>query len=102
MPVYLHATLRAKYGQAERLCEAVGALVPLLEAEGWKLLGAYRASIGNRSHVIDLWELPDANAFGEGLVAAAARAGFPEIAAALAEAIEEEVVQLMTKTSYSP
>jgi hypothetical protein len=102
MPVYLLATLKAKYGQLDRFSEVMKALVPVMEAQGWKLIGAYQAIIGDLTQVVDLWELPDANAVGAGLAAAAAGAGFEEIAAVLAEVVEDEVLQVMAKTSYSP
>ena len=102
MPVYLLATLKAKYGQIDRFSEVMKTLVPVMEAEGWKLVGAYQAIIGDLTQVVDLWELPDANAVGAGLAAAAASAGFDDIAAALAEVVEEEVLQVMVTTSYSP
>jgi hypothetical protein len=102
MGTYVLATLRVKYGQLERLSDAMKKLVPIMEEQGWKLVGAYSPIVGDFKQVIDIWEVPDANAAAEGLFAAWNREDFPEVMAVLSEVVEEEVLQIVVKTPYSP
>jgi NIPSNAP len=102
MAVFVLATMKVKYGQLPRLSEAMAKLVPIMEERGWRLLGAYSPVVGDLTQVVDLWELPDANAVGEGLFAALGHEGYPEIAAVLSDVVETEVLQVVAKTPYSP
>jgi hypothetical protein len=61
--VYLVAYIKLHPGKVEQFTEVLQHLAPILERIGcWKLLGSYFNSIGRHNTVIDLWELPDANA----------------------------------------
>jgi hypothetical protein len=100
--VYLHVTLKIYQGKVEKLCEILSHLVPLLEKRGWKLVGAYQNVIGRLNTVVDLWQLPDANAVESVLAAAWQEPEFQKWAAELEGCVEEEVLQIMTKVPYSP
>jgi NIPSNAP len=102
MPYYLLASLKVKYGQQRRFNEVMSHLKPVLEKEGWKLIGAYQNTIGRLNSVIDLWEVSSPNAVPESLAAASKDTEFAQWAAQLPELVEEEVLQLMTKLPYSP
>jgi hypothetical protein len=100
--LYVHATLKVRIGGYERFCDALAKMVPMLEAGGWKLVGAWVTRVGRVYTVIDLWEIPDANAFFDATAKMRAHPGFPAIHAALSEVLEEEVVTLVNKAPYSP
>ena len=102
MATYLQATIKVRRGKLPLFDETLGAMAPALEAEGWKLLGAYVNSVGRLNEVVDLWELPDANAVASVLGALRKHPKMGKWAAALDECVEDEHVQLMIKTPYSP
>ena len=100
--VYVHARLKLRIGGYEEFCEAIKAQVPVLEGQGWKLVGAWTTVVGQICTVIDLWELPDANAFFEGL---AKWRGSPDMAAfreVTSKVLIEEDISMMRKATYSP
>jgi hypothetical protein len=99
----LHATLKLKHGAGiERFVEAKAKQVPVLESYGWKMRGGYAAVIGRVYTVVNIWEVPGADAF---LESAAKWRTTPEgqaFRAVTAEVVEEEVVSLMRALPYSP
>lgn len=99
--VYLHVTLKVYYGKVERFCEIMTHLVPVLERLGWKLEAAWESQIGRLNTVVDLWQLPDANAVQSVLAAAFKDPEFAKWATELPDCLEEEVLQIMTKAPYS-
>ncbi len=101
-PVYLQATLHVRQGKMGLFNATLKEMTPALEAEGWTLLGAYVNAIGRLNTVVDLWQIPDANSVQSTLGAVAKHPDMRRWAEALAEAVEEETIQLMVKTPYSP
>ena len=99
--VYLQATLKIYQGQMEKFCQVMAGVVPILEERGWKLLAAYQNLIGRQNSIVDIWEIPDANSVEKTLGAAYQLAAFRDLAGQLNGVIEEEVLQVMTKASYS-
>jgi hypothetical protein len=99
--VYLQATLKIRQGKMEKFCQVMAGVVTILEERGWKLLAAYQNMIGRQNTVVDIWEIPDANSVEKVLGIASQLTAFRELAAALDDVIEEEVLQVMTKASYS-
>lgn len=100
--VYVHARLKLKVGMYEEFCEAIGKQVPVLESHGWKLVGAWTAVVGKVCTVVDLWELPDANTFFDGLAAWRQSENFTEFRKVTSAAILEEDISMMKKVPYSP
>ena len=100
--VYLHVTLKVKQNKVEPFCEILSHIVPVLERHGWKLIGAYQTQIGRLNTIVDLWELPDANAVQSVLEVVGQTPEFQEWAPKLEECLEDEVLQIMTKVPYSP
>jgi hypothetical protein len=95
------ARLKLRYGQMERLSEVMAELVPILEARGWKMVAAYQTLIGDLNEVIDVWEVPDANAaYLSSADAAATDPAFGRLAAQLAEVVVEEHLSITTTTTY--
>ena len=102
MPAYCVARIKIRYGKIPEFIAAMERLVPIMEEKGWKLLGAYQTVIGNIHEAYDIWELPDANAVGAGLAAAAQDVKFHELMPDLVDAIESESLTLVAKTPFSP
>jgi len=100
--VYVHATLKIRIGGYERFCEAMAQQLPVLEGYGWKLLGAWTTVVGPICTVIDLWELPDANAFFEVNAKWRETPEFQAFRAVTREVMVEELVTMAAKTPYSP
>jgi NIPSNAP len=102
LAVYILASSTLKYGQAQRYAEAMARLVPIMQAQGWRLLASYQELIGDLHGVLSVWEVLDANAVGAGFAAAAGHADYPSIAAELAEAVIREELRVAYKTPFSP
>jgi len=99
--VYLQATLKIYQGKMEKFCQVMAGVVPILEERGWKLLAAYQNIIGRQNTIVDIWEIPDANSVGDILGVASQLPAFRELTGRLGDVVEEEVLQVMTKASYS-
>ena len=99
--VYLQATLKIYQGKMEKFCQVMAGVVPILEECGWKLLAAYQNIIGRQNTIVDVWEIPDANSVEKVLGAVSQLSAFRELTGRLGDVVEEEVLQVMTKASYS-
>lgn len=100
---YMLARLQVKYGQVPALVEIMGHLTPVLEKQGWTLLGAYQTAIGRFHEVWDVWDVGgDAAAIGTALAAARKDPDFAEWAARLPEVVEQEETRYMERLPYSP
>jgi hypothetical protein len=103
MPMYVHATIKIKPGKIFEAYELLGKVVPEMEKAGWKLLAAYQGLIGQTSTIVDIWEVADANAVPALMASLAANPKMAEFGPRLLELMaEEEFLQLMVKTPYSP
>lgn len=65
--VYLHAQMKVKAGGLPEFQQLLGQVVPIVGRHGWRLVGSFVNVAGGVDVVVDLWELPDANALFEGL-----------------------------------
>jgi hypothetical protein len=99
---YVFARLQLKYGKTEQFVEIMSHLVPIMEKNGWKLLGAYRTTIGTLNEAWDIWDVKDANTTQTGLAGALRDAEFAEWAARLPEVVEVEELRFLQKLPYSP
>ena len=104
MSLYLVARLTVKYGHMAQAAEQLAKMVPLLKPFGWKLLGSYHPVIGNFSEIIDVWEVPDADAvpraidaMGKGEIE-----GWDKIFSAFSEHVESEHLSVCAKFPFSP
>ena len=64
---------------------------------GWKLHGSYFSVIGRLNTVVDVWEIPDANAVQTTLEIASQDPEFQKWIPVIEECVEDETLQLMTK-----
>jgi hypothetical protein len=100
--IFLQATLKIRPGCTPRFNAVLAEMKPALEAEGWRLVGAWITTVGRLSQVVDMWELPDANAVTDGLGAVRRDPRFAAWYEELNAIVEEELLQLMLKLPYSP
>ena len=100
--LYVYANVKVKYGQLGEFSEAMVTVKRVMEANGWRLVGAWTTVIGDLHEVHDLWEVPDANAVPTALAAAAEDPDFAKALEQLSAIADREVLSLLTKTSYSP
>lgn len=104
MSLYLIAHLKVKYGHLADAAEQLAKFPALFKPYGWALLASYHPVIGDFSEIIDIWEIPDANAVPNALAAAAEGRipGFSEIFGAFREHVESEVLSVCAKFPFSP
>lgn len=100
MSVFLHVTLEVEGAGMARFLGAMGEITPILEAEGWRLAGAFVQRSGRLNTVIDLWELRDFNHYDAALQALMANPRFPEFAQTLAQTVRNETVIFADKAPY--
>ena len=91
--VYLQASIKLKAGKLPDFISLLNKLTPVLAKRGLKLLGSYANVVGRLDTVVDLWELPDANA----LQAALSDPELLTVAPLISEIIEDETQVLLTK-----
>ena len=102
MATYCVARLVIRYGKIAEWTDAMQRLLPIMENQGWKLLASYQTVIGNLHEAYDIWEIPNADAVGAGLVGAASHPDFGTLGADLAASIETETLSIVAKTPFSP
>jgi hypothetical protein len=100
MSVYLHVTLEIRAGALPAFSALMEELLPVVEAAGWKLNGAFVQRSGRLNTVIDLWELEDYNHFDRGLQAIAAHPEADRYLATLADTVLSETIVFAQKASY--
>jgi len=104
MALYLVARLTVKYGHMAEAAEQLAKFVPILKPYGWKLLASMHPVIGNFSEIVDIWEVPDANAVPNALAALASdedkawQAVFNEFR----KHVETEHLSVCAKFPFSP
>lgn len=100
MAVFVHVTLEVRAAGLARFIAAMGEIVPLLEGWGWRLDRVLLQRSGKLNTVIDIWELPDYNAFDATLRKFAAHARFPELKAILDETVASETIVFADALEY--
>lgn len=99
---YVYANVKIKYGRLPAFYEKMETIKRGMEANGWKLVGAWSTLIGDLHEVHDLWEVEDANAVPAGFMGAYGDPEFVQAAGELSDICDREVLSLVTKTPYSP
>jgi hypothetical protein len=100
MSVFLQATLEVRAAGFVRFCETIGEIVPIVEAAGWRLDGAYVQRTGRLHTVIDLWELEDFNHLDRGIEAIRNHPRAAALQEALADTVISETLVFATKAPY--
>jgi hypothetical protein len=100
-PLYMHVTIQLVRGKYRLFAATMAEMAPVLEQEGWRLVGAFTSAVGRLGAVFHVWRVPSA----DGVVAALDKVrGHPDAARwhdAFAESIADEAMQLVRPTSYS-
>jgi hypothetical protein len=100
---YMLARLQVRYGRVPEVVEIMSHLTPVMERQGFTLLGAYQTVIGRFHEVWDLWDVGgDASAIGRALAGARLDPEFAEWAAKLPAVLESEETRYMEALPYGP
>lgn len=99
--VYLHVTIQLVRGQHRVFAAAMAEMAPVLETQGWRLVGAFTPGIGRLGAVYHLWRVPSPDSVLEALEAVRAHPDAARWHAAFAESVADETLQLVRPMSYS-
>ena len=102
MQYYVITTLTLKYGNLPRLTEAMHDLLPYMKSRGWNLQGAFHPLIGNFSKITHLWAIDDLESVHAMLGGITSDPHILSTITAFTGFVQEEELQLVTKTPYSP
>lgn len=97
-----HIQLRHGAAARERFNEALTALLPRFEEQGWRLVGAFISDIGMLNELWDVWEVRDANHVVEAQVGLRAGAGWGRWSQQLSDVIISEQLHYVRKLPFSP
>jgi len=94
---YLFAHVTLKPGTTQQFTAALEKIAPLFEKHGgWKLQACFRED-GTDSTIIDVWEIPNAEAVQKNLSSVPNDPDFALVVGALGDCIESETLRVMTK-----
>ena len=100
--MYLIATLELSYGGVAKFFEVAPKVRALMEANGVRMLHSMFQELGRLNTVVHIWEMEDANTYFRAVDAIKQHESFPEIVAALAEAVVDERLVFARDTPYAP
>ena len=101
MSVFLHVTLEIHAAGLARFLKGMEeTAVPILEAEGWRLTGAFVQRSGRLGNVIDIWELEDFQHYDRALQVFGAHPDFPAFKTMLEETVISETVVFCNAAAY--
>ena len=58
---YLHVTIQLVRGKSRLFYDTMAAMIPVLEENGWHLVGGFTPSIGRLNAVFHVWRVPSAD-----------------------------------------
>ncbi len=95
---YLFAHIKLKPGTIKKFTAALGEVAPLFEKHGgWKLQACFLEDDGGEDTVIDVWEIPNAEAVEKNLAAAPNDLAFQELRPRFGECVETETLHVMNR-----
>jgi hypothetical protein len=100
-PTYLHVKIQLVRGKHSVFMAAMAEMAPVLEEQGWHLVGAFSPTIGRLGAVYHVWRVPSADGVVSALSAVRAHPRARHWHDAFAESIEDEALELVHPTSYS-
>jgi hypothetical protein len=100
--VYLHVKIQLVRGKHRIFMTAMGEMLPALESYGWRLIGGFTPVIGRLGAVYHVWRVPSADGVLSALDRVRAHPSARRWHDAFAESIEDEALELVRPTSYSP
>jgi len=103
MPVYLHASLRIAPGKLQAMLDLLrDDLIPIMEAQGWRILGCFTNISGARNTILDLWELNNLDHFKQGYKGFMEHARFAAIKGRIDEFVVEETLTFLDRIYSGP
>jgi hypothetical protein len=92
--MYLQASIKLYPGKLQDFIALINELAPVINKKhGWKLLGSYAGIISRLNTVVDLWEVPSADA----VTALLSDPEFHKWGPRISEIVEDEVLTILTK-----
>jgi hypothetical protein len=101
-PLYLHVTIQLVRGKHHVFQTAMAEMAPVLESNGWRLIGGFTPTIGRLGAVYHVWRVPSADGVVSALGAVRTHPKATQWHDAFAESVEDEALELVRPTSYSP
>jgi hypothetical protein len=99
--LYLHVTIQLVRGRHTTFFTAMAEMAPVLEENGWRLVGAFTPTIGRLGAVYHVWRVPSADGVISALNAVRTHRDAKRWHDAFAESVEDEALQLVRPTPYS-
>ena len=100
--IYMQATIELKAAGVRRFSDTLKIIIPIVESAGWHLVAAFMQSTGRLYTAVDVWRMPDLNAYANGRDALRQHSRWPEISAALVDVVERETVVLGSMADWLP
>jgi len=98
---YLHVKIQLVRGKHRVFEAAMAQMAPVLEENGWRLVGAFTPTIGRLGAVYHVWRVPSADGVLDALSVVRAHPDARRWHDAFAESIADEALELVHPTSYS-
>ena len=98
---YLHVKIQLVRGKHRVFEAAMAQMAPVLEENGWRLVGAFTPTIGRLGAVYHVWRVPSADGVLDALSVVRAHPHARRWHDAFAESIADEALELVHPTSYS-
>jgi NIPSNAP len=99
--VYLHVAIQLVRGKHRVFAAAMAEMAPVLENQGWRLVGAFTPGIGRLGAVYHLWRVPSADSAVAALAAVRAHPDAARWHDTFAESVADEALQLVRPMPYS-
>ena len=98
---YLHVKIQLVRGKHRVFEAAMAQMAPVLEENGWRLVGAFTPTIGRLGAVYHVWRVPSADGVLDALSVVRGHPDARRWHDAFAESIADEALELVHPTSYS-
>jgi hypothetical protein len=99
--VYLHVKIQLVRGKSTLFMNTMAEMAPVLEENGWHLVGGFTSVIGRLGAVYHVWRVPSANGVLSALDVVRSHPDARRWHDAYAESIVDEALELVRPTSYS-
>lgn len=99
MLIHLQVLTHAAPGKLPPLLELLTReLIPLLQSQGWQLVGCFTSRTGPINTIIALWELEDMEHFRRAYRGCAVHPAFPDLRARLDACVQKETLTFLERT----
>jgi hypothetical protein len=98
---YLHVKIQLVRGKHTLFADTMAEMAPVLEENGWFLVGAFTAAIGRLGAVYHVWRVPSPDGVLSALEVVRAHPDARRWHDNYAESVADEALELVRPTSYS-